>query len=58
MTKKLMQFEKFNSAQDLSLFIHSKTERSSLITKGYSSNNSAQKIYFGCFDWKKSIFEN
>lgn len=58
MTKKLMQFEKFNTAQDLSLFIHSKTDNSSLITKGYSAKNSINKIYFGCFDWKKSIFEN
>lgn len=37
------------------LSIHSNTKNSSFITKGYTSNR-LQKIYFGCFNWEKSVF--
>lgn len=42
--------------QNLPLCIHLNTSNSSLITKGYTAKNKFQKIYFGCFDWEKSIF--
>jgi hypothetical protein len=44
--------------QNLTLAIHCYDKNSHLVTKGYTSNNAIQKIYFGCFDWEKSIFEN
>lgn len=43
--------------QNLALGIHCYDKNSHFVTKGYTSNNEIQKIYFGCFDWKKSIFE-
>jgi hypothetical protein len=45
-------------AQNIPLAIHCYDDNSSFITKGYTSNNTMQKIYFGCFDWQKSIFKN
>lgn len=44
--------------QNFALGIHCYDKNSDFITKGYTSNNAMQKIYFGCFDWKQSIFEN
>ena len=44
-------------AQNIPLSIHCGDSNSSFITKGYSTKNNMQKIYFGCFDWKKSIFD-
>jgi hypothetical protein len=44
--------------QNEALAIHCHDPYSDFITKGYSSDNKMQKIYFGCFDWEKSIFEN
>ena len=44
-------------AQNIPLAIHCSDSNSSFITKGYSTKNKMQKIYFGCFDWKKSIFD-
>lgn len=43
-------------AQNIPLSIHCSDPNSSFITKGYSTKNKMQKIYFGCFDWQKSIF--
>ena len=45
-------------AQNFALGIHCYDKNSHFVTKGYVSNNAMQKIYFGCFDWEKSIFEN
>ena len=45
-------------AQNIPLSIHCSDPNSSFITKGYSTKNKMQKIYFGCFDWEKSIFQN
>lgn len=45
------------SAQNIPLAIHCSDPNSSFITKGYSTKNKMQKIYFGCFDYKKSIFQ-
>jgi len=45
-------------AQNFALGIHCYDKNSHFVTKGYVSNNETQKIYFGCFDWEKSIFEN
>lgn len=45
-------------AQNIPLAIHFHDLNSSFITKGYSTKNKMQKIYFGCFDYKKSIFQN
>jgi hypothetical protein len=45
-------------AQNIPLAIHCCDNNASFITKGYTSNNAKQKIYFGCFDWEKSIFKN
>lgn len=36
--------------------IHLNTSNSSLITKGYTAKDKFKKIYFGCFDWEKSVF--
>lgn len=44
-------------AQNIPLAIHCSDPNSSFITKGYSTKNKMQKIYFGCFDYKKSIFQ-
>jgi hypothetical protein len=44
--------------QNEALGIHCFDSNSDFITKGYTSNNLHQKIYFGCFDWKNSIFKN
>ena len=44
--------------QNFALGIHCYDKNSEFVTKGYTSKNEMQKIYFGCFDWKKSIFEN
>lgn len=46
----------FLAGQNLALSVDLNTENSSLITKGYTLNNQFQKIYFGCFDWDKSVF--
>ena len=45
-------------AQNIPLTIHCHDINSSFITKGYTTKNNMQKIYFGCFDYKKSIFKN
>lgn len=45
-------------AQNIPLTIHCHDINSSFITKGYTTKNNMQKIYFGCFDYKKSIFQN
>jgi hypothetical protein len=45
-------------AQNIPLTIHCHDINSSFITKGYSTKNNMQKIYFGCFDYNKSIFQN
>lgn len=42
--------------QNPAICVHMETNNSSLITKGYTSKDQFQKIYFGCFDWKKSVF--
>lgn len=44
--------------QNEALAIHCHDPYSDFITKAYTSDDAMQKIYFGCFDWKKSIFEN
>jgi hypothetical protein len=44
--------------QNIPLSIYHHDTNSSFITKGYTSDNQMQKIYFGCFDWEKSIFSN
>lgn len=45
-----------HTGQDSAIDIHSNTNNSSLITKGYTSKDKFKKIYFGCFDWEKSSF--
>lgn len=45
-----------HTGQNAAICVHMKTNNSSLITKGYTSKDQFQKIYFGCFDWKKSVF--
>lgn len=54
---KLLQLEA-PLGQNFALGIHCYDKNSHFVTKGYTSNNAMQKIYFGCFDWEKSIFEN
>jgi hypothetical protein len=49
---------KAHVGQNQALSIHRDSSNSSFTTKGYSKNNTMQKIYFVCFDWEKSIFEN
>lgn len=49
---------KAHAGQNQALSIHRDSSNSSFTTKGYSKNNTMQKIYFVCFDWEKSIFEN
>lgn len=49
---------KTHAGQNQALSIHRDSSNSSFTTKGYSKNNTMQKIYFVCFDWEKSIFEN
>lgn len=45
-----------HAGQNPAICIHLATNNSSLITKGYTSKDKFQKIYFGCFDWEKSVF--
>ena len=47
-----------HAGQSQALSIHHDNTNSSFATKGYAKNNTMQKIYFVCFDWEKSIFEN
>lgn len=56
-TKNLLS-ENSLSGQPEALSIHCSTKNSTLITKGYTSGNNLQKLYFGCFDWKNSIYSN
>jgi len=49
---------KAHAGQNQALSIHRDSSNSSFTTKGYRKNNTMQKIYFVCFDWEKSIFEN
>tara|TARA_R110001592_G_scaffold350736_2_gene647128 strand:+ start:3757 stop:4518 length:762 start_codon:yes stop_codon:yes gene_type:complete len=56
-TKNLL-LESSLSGQSEALSIHCDTKNSTLITKGYSSGNNLQKLYFGCFDWESSIYSN
>tara|TARA_B100001094_G_scaffold253969_1_gene252569 strand:+ start:47058 stop:47813 length:756 start_codon:yes stop_codon:yes gene_type:complete len=46
----------FPRGQEQVFKIHLDTENSYPVTKGYTSGNKFQKIYFGCFDWSKSCF--
>lgn len=45
-----------HAGQNPAICVHLATNNSSIITKGYTANDEFQKIYFGCFDWKKSVF--
>lgn len=47
-----------HAGQNQALAIHLSDINSSFTTKGYSKNDEMQKIYFVCFDWEKSIFQN
>lgn len=52
---KLLLKKSLQHPENIALSVHSNTKNSSFITKGYTSTG-LQKIYFGCFDWKKSVF--